>query len=507
MTRLIRLVLAVLTLPAAWSCGSGGEKSSAQKADARTESAASPVTTAPEPKGCELVPRAEIERIVGPLEGEPEREGTGCWYYFPFDSSAPEWARLREWERQVRASAPDTNDLAPTFKPRRPGVFVDVDLTGAALLTARGVAAAEASMGMGGSEASAKAKLPAGWDQIGAPLGRAGFTGRVGHVTVTVALQGLKLPADTVAAVAARVRDRIPDLPFKHPAADASGSPPAGQDPCSVLTRAEAEAVLGKLAVPPFRTRDGSPLADPSGKSCAYFTPGHHVLVLTPEWEYGSLTLNAERMAGNLVSQVADLPGPVADTLEGLWDDAVVGTSGDLILLKAPTSLTVGYLMSSTDAAGAIRLSATALQRLADAPKPTRPSVASDGCLPPTAVGEVITMPVRLAGNGAKYGAPCYYQLEADPTVSLELLVQPGEKADSLFAAIQSRAKVISGSGASPDRIDVGQGGWARGSNSSSEAAARANGKVYHARIQAPLSSPIPNPKDAMVRLVVRMMN
>jgi hypothetical protein len=94
-------------------------------------------------------------------------------------------------------------------------------------------------------------------------------------------------------------------------------------------------------------------------------------LVLTPEWTYGKTTLEAERMVGGLVSQVADVFDMVADTLEGQWDDAVVSLTGELIFLKGSDALSIGYRTSSTDAAGAIRLAGPALKRLATVPEVT----------------------------------------------------------------------------------------------------------------------------------------
>jgi hypothetical protein len=132
-----------------------------------------------------------------------------------------------------------------------------------------------------------------------------------------------------------------------------------------VLTREEAEAVLGKLVVAPFRTRERTPLADPSGRSCAYLTTGHRVLVLTPTWEYGRMDLNAARMVGGIVRQVADLPGIEGDTLEGPWDEAAVDLEGELLLLKGEHALGIRYRASSTDAGGAIRLARPSLERLA----------------------------------------------------------------------------------------------------------------------------------------------
>lgn len=495
---------AAAALAALWSCGSDGESRSGETATPGGRAAARPVATAVLPDACELIPREEVERVVGPVEGSPERDGQGCWYYFPFDSSAPEWAKLREWERQVRASAPDTTDLAPRYQARRPGLFVGVDVTGSALLNARAVSAATAVMEREVEAKSPEVKPPAGWDQAAAPLGRPGFSGRVGHLTVTVALQGVRLSPDTVAALAARVRDRIPDRPFAHPAADPSASPPSGEDPCSVLTAAEAEAVLGKLTVPPFRTREGSPLADPAGKSCGYLTAGHRVLVLTPEWQFGRLAIDAERMGSGMVEQVASLSDIVADTMEGAWDDAAIGLAGDLVLVKGKRSLSIAYLTSSTDIAGAVRLAGPALGRLAAAEEPKRPEIPAGGCLPPAVVGEVVEEPVRLVGSMMQTFGSCHYQLENDAAASVELTIQPEGRAAETFASLQSSAKMTTGKPA--EQVALGEEGWAFGSGSGAEVAARAAGKVYHARIRIPLSTTSASRKDAMIRVVRRMM-
>jgi hypothetical protein len=75
-----------------------------------------------------------------------------------------------------------------------------------------------------------------------------------------------------------------------------------------------------------------------------------------------------------------------------------------------------------------------------------------------------------------------------------------------VFGAIQSGAKITMGASAQADPIQVGEGGWAYGSGSKSEAAARSGGKLYHARMTYPLSTTIPNRREAMVRLIARMM-
>jgi hypothetical protein len=345
-------VLLAATMPAVWACDSERQPAGASASEVRAATPR-PVATVVAPGECDLIPAHEIQRLLGPIEGRPEPKEHGCWYYFATDSSTEAWAQNREWEQRMGASGADPRTIR-LYGNRRPGLFVDVDVTGAPL--------AQASR----SGDSGRTEQLTGWDQVS--FGRGRFSGRTGHVTIRINLQELRLPADTLAAMAARVRDRIPDGPFPHPNAAAARLPAPGPDPCSVLTRSEAEPVIGKLLVPPFRTRERTALADPAGSSCGYLSSGHHVLVLTPEWTYGRTALDAERMVGGLVRQVAELPGINADTLEGSWDDAEVGVSGELVLLKGPRALSIGYLLSSTDAAGAIRLAEPALARLAAAP-------------------------------------------------------------------------------------------------------------------------------------------
>jgi hypothetical protein len=297
-----------------------------------------------------------------------------------------------------------------------------------------------------------------------------------------------------------------------EPASDGSAATrqqtAASRDPCGLVTRAEAEAVLGSLVAEPYRGRQDTTVADPAGPTCVYQTEGGRVFLLTPEWTYGKTTLDVERLVGGLVRQVADLPGVEADTLEGLWDDAVVGLSGDLVLRKGPRSLTIRYLNSSTDAVGAIRLSGPALIRLAAVPDPPRPKASSDGCpLPPDLVGKILAMPVRVAPRPVQLLDACSYELEEDPMTEVELSIKPAELAEMVFEGLHSRAKALLGASARADSLELGNEGWGYGSSSGSEAAVRADGKVYHARMAYPLSTTTPSLKDAMVRLVAAMMN
>jgi hypothetical protein len=103
------------------------------------------------------------------------------------------------------------------------------------------------------------------------------------------------------------------------------------------------------------------------GKSCSYFTAGHHALVLTPTWEYGGTAFDAMRGVGGLIERVAPgLHDDAADTLDtGPWEDAAGDpATGQLYFLKGDRALELGFQVSSTDFDGAVRLARIAVGRL-----------------------------------------------------------------------------------------------------------------------------------------------
>jgi hypothetical protein len=125
--------------------------------------------------------------------------------------------------------------------------------------------------------------------------------------------------------------------------------------------------VLGKLVGPPYRADEGTPLAMAKGRSCAYFTAGHHALVVTPTWEYGGTAYEATRGIGGLLERVAPaLHMDGADTLDtGPWDEAAGDpATGQLYFLKGDRMVEIGYTVSSTDFDGAVRLARIAVGRL-----------------------------------------------------------------------------------------------------------------------------------------------
>jgi hypothetical protein len=159
------------------------------------------------------------------------------------------------------------------------------------------------------------------------------------------------------------VRDRIPDLPFgvTNPYQIIQRGE---KDPCSLLTRAEAEAVLGPLAMDPYRSSSNwPPLAHGNGFACAYYTAGHHVFALAPQWRDGAQSFKIENGVGGLIGAVAG--GQESVVIKGPWDQTSTGLSGALLFLKGDQLLEVHYRTSRATRADAIKLAAIAMPRLA----------------------------------------------------------------------------------------------------------------------------------------------
>jgi hypothetical protein len=334
---------------------------------------ASPVRTATKPgDACGWIPAAEVAKIVGPLTGPAYPTDDGCVYPLPLDTAT---VHRNAQVLELRRSLKDTSDLDP-LEPDTSGVIVDVQIhTNPAM--ARGLAAAFAKMGreICGDSASASqpwckaaaqdtsppAPVP-GWDRTNGPRSRS-FFGRVGHLAVDVEVRETEVTREQALAIANRIRDAIPDLPF--PSERPANA--AGPDPCILLKVDEVEAVLGKLVVPPYRSDEETPLAMAQGRSCSYFTAGHHALVLTPTWEFGGTAFDAMRAIGGIVERVAPvLHDDAADTLDtGPWEDAAGDpATGQLYFLKGDRALQLGFLVSSTGFDGAVRLARIAVGRL-----------------------------------------------------------------------------------------------------------------------------------------------
>ncbi len=374
----MRTLTGVLGLATLASCDGGGAGASGS-ADARADNSApataTPIRTADTPAdACGWISAAEVAAIIGPLEGPPRVEDGDCLYPVPLDAESVRRRaaaeKMGEFAKQLAEKMGEKYEPIEDTRPTESAVIVGVELEGKGMEQST-MAATEAMMaswaGVGASpEDTKKPPPPEGWDEVRSSIvmGLPGYWGRLGHVDVTVRPQAVIVPHEKLATLAAAVRGKIPDLPFAYPG---PGSSNAGRhDPCSLVTAQEAEAVLGKLVAPPYRSHEATPLAEAHGPSCTYLTSGHHALVLTPTWEYGGMTVEAIRsVSGILGSIVPGLNEVGADTLDGDWEEAGSDrTTGQFYFLKGERLLELGYLQSSTDADGAVRLARIAMGRL-----------------------------------------------------------------------------------------------------------------------------------------------
>ena len=382
-----RMVLLFAPL-CALACGGGDGQANPQQQDTKaiadtqqqgqsaeqarlTQTAQGRATPAPA-NACDWIPVAEVEAALGPLAEPPAGTAIACRYALPMDA---ETAKRRA---KMRAAAGPTSNVELDSV----ALVVTVDLMGDVSIERMSQMAGDPSLPayvqptldaagvrVEGVNPADRPKPPPGWDMGNVLTGNEDFTGRVGFLKVMVQENSADhvVPSAKKEALAARIRDRIADLPFAYPYAvpDETTLPP-GADPCSLLEPNEAEPVLGKLVVPPYRSFEGSPYADPNGSSCAYYTAGHHVLILKPYWTQGKERVAAVRADDALLYAIAKDPdGQMADTLDGPWEDVTTGLNGRIGFLKGDRFLQVAYLTSSTDAAGAIRLARIAIDRLA----------------------------------------------------------------------------------------------------------------------------------------------
>jgi hypothetical protein len=219
----------------------------------------------------------------------------------------------------------------------------------------------QAGLGAGveGMFASAEGKRAGKWDWVsGLPAGL--FAARQGHLGVMIAINAWPLSPRDVEPLAARLLARVPDLPFAGDPADPAVKG-TGRDPCEILTRAEAEVVLGPLALAPFRSRESTPIAYGDGSSCTYYAPGHHVVVLTPTWSDGRMMFDMQRLSG-LTSAVTGENAMASIT--GPWEDRATGITGTIYFLKGDHMLELQYRASRADEAAALRLASVALGRM-----------------------------------------------------------------------------------------------------------------------------------------------
>jgi hypothetical protein len=121
---------------------------------------------------------------------------------------------------------------------------------------------------------------------------------------------------------------------------------PEGNDPCTLVSQSEMEALLGPLAEPPYRVSGRQP--SPDGDGCFYRAVDLRNVTLTADWEDGPMVF---RIMGATGGQAEDLLGGrdiSADTLEVPWDEVglsfghLVALKGDFLVQVDPTGSRIG---------------------------------------------------------------------------------------------------------------------------------------------------------------------
>jgi hypothetical protein len=341
--RVATVVAAVAMLPAA-KCGgdSAGTSVAVDSAASSPKASRAPaVRSQPAQRDpCSWLSRAEAQRALG-------------------DSIIADPVRVRSPETPV--AQPDGDACAYELAPRSGGKQV----IAIALIPDESGVMQTAFGGMGNVEKEFTSKsakrdtlIDGRWDFVSQIPG--GLTAaRAGRIAVELVTplgrdkEGL--------ALAGAMLDGVPDLPFTSDPANPS-TPPRDPNPCALITRAEAEAVLGPLTVEPYASGKNSALVFGSGTSCSYYSGKHRALVVTPMLRHGAEFF---RMMGGVAAHVnAQMGGSQApDTLEGNWDALSIGSDGALHALKGDKMLSMQYKTSSTDFDGAVKLTRAALAR------------------------------------------------------------------------------------------------------------------------------------------------
>jgi hypothetical protein len=325
-----------------------------------------PVGTRP-PNECSWISAAEAQALIGPFAEPPRPSQGGCLYTLEVPAEV-----VRGRAKQAELAKGIGSTLK--FKDEPYALLLQVGLDAKTGERAVRLAAEKMASWMKGDRAdsaqkpqsrtapaSADGTASGGWDA------RRFNGGRLGTVEVTLIAQSfeVRVPRAKLEELTARVRDRIPDLPF---AAQSDPYEEPSADPCTLLTRQEAESVLGKLVVAPYRSVDDGPLAAPNGRTCSYFTARHHALIVKPIWSDGKSELAMTRGIGGLMGIVVnDSEAQTADTIEGSWDETAVSADGRLLLRKGDCAVEIEYETSSTDKAGALQLGKIMIERLAAA--------------------------------------------------------------------------------------------------------------------------------------------
>jgi hypothetical protein len=137
-----------------------------------------------------------------------------------------------------------------------------------------------------------------------------------------------------------------------------------GDDPCTLLSRAEAEQLLGPLRHDPFRVNSGgNRVPQPNGSACFYEAANGRRVIMDVDWKDGRMAMKVVGMGGSLSEQVIPTDTGQADTLEGRWDELRMLPGDNLFARKGDQMVSIDYLGAGIGIAGAAQWAHIALGR------------------------------------------------------------------------------------------------------------------------------------------------
>jgi hypothetical protein len=150
----------------------------------------------------------------------------------------------------------------------------------------------------------------------------------------------------------------------------------SGGDPCTLVSRAEAEQLLGALRHDPYRV-DGSGDPAPGGSACRYEAETGRHLVVDVTFEGAAIGMRAIGLGVQIASPVFGTDSAQLASLQGRWDEFHV-LPGHLMARQGDAMVDVGYAGSRAGLGGAARVADVALGRLS-APLPYDGAAAARG--------------------------------------------------------------------------------------------------------------------------------
>ena len=172
-----------------------------------------------------------------------------------------------------------------------------------------------------------------------------------------------KTAADSAKQAIGGLVGGIINMAQKQDSLDASNPYAKLKDPCTLVSRAEAEKYTGPLAGDPYRSSSGGqPEAD--GGVCTYRGANGQTISLDPNgFKDGQMGMRMLGAMGGLVNTALVTESGSADTLDGDWDD-VRWTFGQLNALKGDVLINLDVSGSTAGVVGAADLANIAIHRL-----------------------------------------------------------------------------------------------------------------------------------------------